>query len=78
MTKSDYIHYENITFLLSYKINHVSMRVCVLKEYLGSKNVFFYWPHTHTHTHTHTHYFVSISSYIVALIHALSYKTTER
>jgi hypothetical protein len=28
------LHYENITFLFSYKINHVSMRVCVLKEYL--------------------------------------------
>ena len=46
------LHYENISLLLSYKINHVSMRVCVLKEYLGCKN----------EIHTHTHYFVSISS----------------
>jgi hypothetical protein len=34
------LHYENITFLLSYKIKHVSMRVCVLKEYLGTKYIF--------------------------------------
>ena len=55
------LHYENITFLLSYKINHVSMRVCVLKEYLGSKNEFFLLTtHANKHTHTHTHIILSV------------------
>jgi len=57
------LHYENITFLLSYKINHVSMamRVCVLKEYLGSKNEFFLLTtHASKHTHTHTHIILSV------------------
>jgi hypothetical protein len=35
------------------------MRVCVLKEYLGSKNEFFLLT-THANKHTHTHIILSV------------------
>jgi hypothetical protein len=41
--------------------NHASMRVCVLKEYLGSKNEKHLLT-THANTHARTHNIVSISS----------------